>query len=123
MGEEIATAKITSTLPFTANDFMIGWWFSARFKSQARERKMAFPHPSVGEFQVYSGVLAGGTDQRGGSGGGLDWTLNKWLPEKKKKKKKKKKPPPVVGNFSVTDTITGVTTQEAGQAYTGRSPI
>ena len=107
-GREIATAKITSTLPFTANDFMIGGGFPPA-SSPSAGAENGVPPPYVGEFQAYSGVLAG-TDLINAedlAAGSIGLSING------------SQPPPVVGNFSVTDTITGVTTQEAGQAYTG----
>jgi len=55
-GQPIATAQITSTLPFTASDFMIGGGFGA---SSNAGQENGVPPPFIGEFQAYSGVVAG----------------------------------------------------------------
>jgi hypothetical protein len=107
-GREIATAEITSTLPFTAEDFMIGGGLPPTSSPSAGAENGVPPH-FVGEFQAYSGVLAG-TDLISAedlAADSIGLSVNG------------SRPPSVVGNFSVTDTITGATTQEAGQAYTG----
>ena len=57
-GQTVATAQITSALPFTANDFLIGGGFPPASSSDAG-RENGVPPPYIGEFQAYSGVLAG----------------------------------------------------------------
>jgi hypothetical protein len=121
-GRQIATAKITSTLSFTADDFMIGGGLPPASSTSAGAENGVPPH-YVGEFQAYSGVLAGTdlTNAEALAAGSIGLSING------------SQPPAVAstdtddetasasssGNFTVTDTITGVTTQEAGQAYTG----
>ena len=115
--------KITSTLPFTANDFMIGGGLPPASSASAGAENGVPPH-YVGEFQAYRGVLAGtdlaSAEDLAGNSIGLSMdgspppaataAIDSALPAAA---------PAAVNNFSVTNTITGVTTQEAGQPYTG----
>ena len=57
-GKQIATAAVTSTTAFTARDFMIGGGFPPASSASAGAEN-GVPAPYVGEFQAYSGVLAG----------------------------------------------------------------
>ena len=145
-GHQIANAKITSTLPFTADDFMIGGGLPPASSESAGAENGVPPH-YVGEFQAYSGVLAG-TDLINAedlAAGSIGLSINGSQPPSvaltasvepaptspsdtpsvasstvsPEPTSAPTPAPPVVGNFSVTDTITGLATQEAGQAYTG----
>ncbi len=57
-GQTVATAQVNFALPFTANDFMIGGGFPPASSVDAG-RENGVPPPYIGEFQAYSGVLAG----------------------------------------------------------------
>jgi hypothetical protein len=159
-GRQIATAKITSTLPFTAGDFMIGGGLPPASSESAGAENGVPPH-YVGEFQAYSGVLAG-TDLINAedlAAGSIGLSINGSQPPSvastvsaEPAPASPSDPPPSAastvsvepapasssdppsvastvsvepspappsGNFTVTDTFTGVTTPEAGQAYTG----
>ena len=57
-GHTIATTTITSTDSFTASDFLIGGGFPPASGSSPGQEN-GVPPPDIGEFQAYSGVLAG----------------------------------------------------------------
>ena len=57
-GQPIAATTITSTDAFKANDFLIGGGFPPASSSSAGAEN-GVPPPYIGEFQAYSGVLAG----------------------------------------------------------------
>jgi hypothetical protein len=57
-GQTVATAQITAALPFTASDFLIGGGFPPGSSASAGVEN-GVPPPYIGEFQAYSGVLAG----------------------------------------------------------------
>lgn len=57
-GKQIATAAVTSTKAFTASDFMIGGGFPPASSASAAAEN-GVPAPYVGEYQAYTGVLAG----------------------------------------------------------------
>ena len=108
-GREIATAEITSTLPFTAEDFMIGGGLPPTSSPSAGQRTAFLRILSVNSRLIAGSVPGPRLISARGSGGNPIGIFSA----------NGSQPPSVAGNFSVTDTITGATTQEAGQAYTG----
>ncbi len=123
-GHQVAATKITSTLPFTADDFMIGGGLPPASSPSAGAENGVPPH-YVGEFQAYSGVLAGSdlTNAEALAAGSIGLSINGSQPPAVASTDTSTElataAPAPTGNFTVTDTITGVTTQAAGQAYTG----
>jgi WD40 repeat protein len=119
-GHEVATAKITSTLPFTADDFMIGGGLPPASSESAGAENGVPPH-YVGEFQAYSGVLAGTdlTNAEDLAAGSIGLPIGGSRPPPAASTDNAAAPAAPGSTFSVTDTVTGRTTQQAGQAYTG----
>jgi hypothetical protein len=126
-GRHVAATKINSTLPFAANDFMIGGGLPPASSTSAGAENGVPPH-FVGEFQAYRGVLAGTdlTNAEALAGNSIGLSIDGSTPpaaaasiDNAARPSEQPAGLPSAKNFGVTNTITGVTSQETGQPYSG----